>query len=89
MAKEKPKPAEPKEQDTNKKIKKLKVVPCQKTFGFPVFTPSIFIDWYINRWLKSLVIDKGTVPMLGKIGEGLLITHFTYMYTTQVDIKND
>ena len=61
---------------------KKKLIPTQKTFAFLSFTPSFIIDWIINRWMKTLVLDQGVVPMLGKVSEGMIMLHYTYLFTT-------
>jgi len=67
--------------------KKFRVIPTQKTFAFLNLTPSFIIDNVINRWMQSLVTDTGAVPMLGKVSEGFLTIHYTYLYTTKLDIQ--
>lgn len=71
---------------TLEKEKPYKQVPNQKTFMFPAITPSFIIDWFVNRWLVSLVIDKGTVPMLGKVSSGTIMVYYVYLYTKKVEL---
>jgi hypothetical protein len=67
---------------------KKRMIPTQKTFGFPFFTPTFLIDWYVNRWLQSLVIDQGVVPMKGDSSAGMLMMYQSYIYTKTIT-END
>lgn len=71
------------------KPKQYKVVPTQRTFGFPFFTPTFIIDWYVNRWLKNLVENKGCVPMKGDSIGGTFMIHQSYLFTTKIEIQDD
>ena len=68
---------------------KKKMIPTQKTFGFPFFTPSFIIDWYVNRWLQSLVIDQGIVPMKGDSSAGMIMLYQSYIYTKTIILEDD
>ena len=67
----------------------FKQVPTQKTFVFPSLTPSFIIDFFVNRWLTSLVVDKGTVPMLGKVSGGSLVIVYVYLFTKKIEDTSD
>ena len=73
----------------SEKPKQFKVIPTQRTFGFPFFTPTFIIDWYVNRWLKNLVENKGCVPMKGDSVGGTFMIHQSYLFTTKIEIKDD
>jgi len=68
---------------------KKKMYPAQKTFGFPFFTPSFIIDWYVNRWLQSLVIDQGIVPMKGDSSAGTFMIYQSYIYTKTIILEDE
>ena len=63
---------------------KKRLIPTQKTFGFPFFTPSFIIDWYVNRWLTALVENQGVVPMTGDSVGGTFMIHQSYIYTRTI-----
>jgi len=67
----------------------FKQVPTQKTFTFPSITPSFIIDFFVNKWLSSLVVDKGIVPMLGKVSSGTFTVYYVYLFTTKIEIQDD
>lgn len=71
-------------QEPVKPAAKKKMIPTQKTFGFPFFTPSFLIDWWVNKWLQSLVIDKGVVPMKGDSSAGMFMFYQSYIYTKTI-----
>lgn len=64
-------------------------VPTQKTFMFPAITPSFIIDYFVNKWLRSLVVDKGTVPMLGKVSSGTVMVYYVYLFTSKIEINDN
>ncbi len=70
----------------DQKPKAFKQIPTQRTFCFLAITPSFIIDFFVNRWLQSLVVDKGTVPMLGKVSSGTIMVYYVYLYTTKIEI---
>lgn len=70
---------------TEEKPKAFKQIPTQRTFCFLAITPSFIIDFFVNRWLQSLVVDKGTVPMLGKVSSGTVMVYYVYLYTTKYE----
>lgn len=72
--------------ETPKQTKKI--VPTQKTFSFPFFIPTFIIDWRINKWLQSLVVNQGVVPMKGDSSAGMLMFYQSYIYTKTI-IEND
>lgn len=69
---------------TEQPVLKKRMIPTQKTFGFPFFTPCFIIDWYVNRWLRSLVENQGVVPMKGDSVGGTFMIHQSYIYTKTI-----
>jgi hypothetical protein len=63
-----------------KKVQNIQY-PAQKTFIIPFFVPGFIVDRIINKWIRDIVIETRTMPMLNKIGSGPLFNVFGYMYT--------
>jgi hypothetical protein len=68
---------------------KKKMIPTQRTFAFPFFIPTFLIDLWVNRWLQSLVVNQGVVPMKGDSSAGTFMFYQSYIYTKQIEINDN